>query len=102
MTYESQWVLTRIEGKESFLSYLNSKFNSIKTTKQNEKMCVTAELATHPESGNKPCIVLTQTADEVSRQACMFIESEGGKIKRIDLCLVPNASTANLSGEIPI
>lgn len=102
MTYESQWVLTRMEGKESFLSYLHSKFHIIKTTMQIENMSVTAELATHPESGNKPCIVLTQTTDEVSRQASMFIEIENGKIKRIDLCFVPNPSAAILSGDIPM
>ena len=35
-TYESQWVLMPITGKESFLNYLNLKFQAIKEAKKLE------------------------------------------------------------------
>ena len=43
--YKSQWVLTPIEGSKVFLSYLQSKFEAIKTAMQNGVMSVSAEIA---------------------------------------------------------
>ncbi len=99
--YESQWVLTPIEGKKLFLSYLNSKFQAIKSAMLKELMTVTAELALHPSMQNKPCIVLTQITGGGIRQVSLLIKMQLGKIKRIDVCFIPDPTEAELTGEFP-
>lgn len=99
--YESQWVLSPIEGKREFLSYLHSKFNAIKNAMQSQIMAVTAELASHPSMQNRPCIVLTQITPEGVRQVSVLIDIKERKIKRIDVCFIPDPTEAELTGEIP-
>lgn len=99
--YESQWVLTPIEGKKEFLSYLHSKFTAIKNAMQSQTMTVTAELALQPSMHNKPCIVLTQITSEEIRQVSVVIKIQERKIKRIDVCFIPDPTEAELTGEFP-
>ncbi len=99
--YESQWVLIPIEGKGEFLSYLQSKFTSIKTAMQSQIMTVTAEIALHPSMQNRPCIVLTQITTEGIRQVSLLIKIQERKIKRIDVCFIPDPTEAELTGEFP-
>lgn len=99
--YESQWVLTPIEGKVEFLSYLHSKFSSIKSAMQSQTMIVTAELALHPSMQNRPCIVLTQITSEGIRQVSVLIKIQERKIKRINVCFIPDPTEAKLTGEFP-
>lgn len=99
--YESQWVLTPIEGKEAFLSYIHSKFIAIKTAMQSQSMTVTAEIALHPSIQNRPCIVLTQITSEGIRQVSLLIKIQERKIKRIDVCFIPDPTEAKLTGEFP-
>lgn len=99
--YESQWVLTPIEGKTTFLSYLHSKFIAIKNTIRSQMMTVTAELAFVPSMQHRPCIVLTQITSEGVRQVSLLIEIKERKIKRIDVCFIPDPTEAELTGEIP-
>lgn len=100
-TYESQWVLTPIEGGQSFLNYLESKFKAIRRAMQYETMAVTAELALHPAIQHKPIIVLTQITSKGIRQVSILITVEQQKIKRIDVCFIPDPTEAELTGEIP-
>jgi hypothetical protein len=100
-TYESQWVLTPIEGSQTFLQYLESKFQAIKSAMQKETMTVTAELALHPAMQLKPIIVLTQITSEGIRQVSLLIKMEHEKIKRIDVCFIPDPTEAELTGEFP-
>lgn len=99
--YESQWVLTPIEGKKEFLNYLQSKFQAIKSAMQKEIMTVSAELALHPAMQRKPIIVLTQITGNGIRQVSLLIKIENEKIKRIDVCFIPDPSDAELTGEFP-
>ena len=99
--YESQWVLTPIEGKSEFLSYLHSKFTAIKKAMQSQTMTVTAEIALHPAMQNRPCIVLTQITSEGIRQVSVLINIQERKIKRIDVCFIPDPTEAELTGEFP-
>lgn len=99
--YESQWVLTPIEGKSEFLSYLHSKFTAIKTAMQSQTMTITAEIALHPAMQNRPCIVLTQITSEGIRQVSVLINIQERKIKRIDVCFIPDPTEAELTGEFP-
>jgi len=100
-TYESQWVLIPIEGKKEFLDYMQSKFQAIKSAMQQETMTVSAELALHPAIQNKPIIVLTQITGEGVRQVSLLIKIENEKIKRIDVCFIPDPTEAVLTGEFP-
>lgn len=99
--YESQWVLTPIKGKGKFLSYLQSKFIAIKTAMQLQTMTVTAEIALHPSMQNRPCIVLTQITSDGIRQVSLLIKTQERKIKRIDVCFIPDPTEAKLTGEFP-
>jgi hypothetical protein len=99
--YESQWVLTPIEGKREFLSYLHSKFTAIKIAMQSQTMTITAEIALHPSMQNRPCIVLTQITSEGIRQVSVLIKIQERKIKRIDVCFIPDPTEAELTGEFP-
>lgn len=101
LIYESQWVLTPIEGKKEFLSYLHSKFTAIKKAMQSQTMTVTAELALHPSMQNKPCIVLSQITEEGIRQVSILVNIQQSKIKRIDVCFIPDPTEAELTGEFP-
>ena len=100
-TYESQWVLMPIEGSQTFLKYLESKFQAIKTAMLKETMTVTAELALHPAMQRKPIIVLTQITSEGIRQVSLLIKIEQDKIQRIDVCFIPDPTEAELTGEFP-
>ena len=97
--YESQWVLTPIEAKREFLNYLQSKFRAIKSAMLKETMTVSAELALHPAIQRKPIIVLTQLTGEGIRKVSLLIKMEKGKLKRIDVCFIPDPSEAELTGE---
>jgi len=99
--YESQWVLTPIEGKGVFLSYLHSKFIAIKKAMQSQTMTVSAEIALHPSMQNRPCIVLTQITSQGIRQVSVLIKIQQSKIKRIDVCFIPDPTEAELTGEFP-
>ncbi len=99
--YESQWVLTPIEGKNNFLTYLKSKFTAIKKAMQSQIMTVTAEIAIHPSMQNRPCVVLTQISPEGIRQASVLIKIQNRKIKRIDVCFIPDPTEAEPTGEFP-
>ncbi len=101
LIYESQWVLTPIEGKREFLLFLQSKFTAIKTAMQSQTMTVSAEIASHPSLQNRPCIVLTQITSEGIRQVSVLIIIQKRKIKRIDVCFIPDPSEAELTGEFP-
>ena len=99
--YESQWVMSPIEGKGVFLSYLHSKFTLIKKAMRSHTMTVTAELAIHPSMQNRPCIILTQITSEGIRQVSVLVNVKDDKIKRIDMCFFPDPKEAELTGEIP-
>lgn len=99
--YESQWVFTPIKGRESFLNYLQAKFQAIKSASQDEIMSVTAEIAFHPDIRQEPIIVLTQITSKEIRQASVVISIENKKINRIDVCFIPDPRKAKLTGEFP-
>ena len=101
LIYESQWVLTPIEGKKEFLFYLNSKFSVITSAMKSELMTVTAELGSHPSMQNRPCIVLTQISTEGIIQVSILIKIQEGKINHIEVCFIPDPRDAELTGEFP-
>lgn len=110
VVYESQVVLTPLIGKEAVLDYLQGKMQTIK--KNRYKSDVFAEIGhCGSQDGNKvqvlsaetfrPCVLMAQgNPDEVL--ALVLLETEAGRIKRIDICTeVPHPSTAMRTGEYP-
>jgi hypothetical protein len=95
LVYESQWVLTPIEGKDDFLRYLESKFQAIKSAYNKQLLIIKAEVAYHPALSDKPIIILTQITLDRIQMASMIIEFDESKIKRIDLCFIPDPLEAN-------
>jgi len=99
--YESQWVLNPLVGKQQFLSYLNAKFSAIKKVRNTQVMTVSAEMAFHKDISERPCLILSQITNSGIRQVSVLVESVGNKVKRIDVCFIPDPSKALLTGEIP-
>lgn len=100
-TYESQWVISPLRGKENFLPYLKLKFQAISTEINNGEMQVSAELANHPDLQGKDCIVLTQTTKTEVLHVLIVIELHKKLISRIDICFIPDPETAILTGNQP-
>lgn len=100
-TYESQWVISPIRGKENFLPYLKLKFQAISTEINNGEMQVSAELANHPDLQGKDCIVLAQTTKTEVLHVLIVIELYEKLISRIDICFIPDPETAILTGNQP-
>lgn len=95
-TYESQHVFEPMNGKETFLEYINGKYNTIKRT----GALVYAEIGYYEDA---PCIIMAQ-GDKENKGALLFIEltSEGDKVKRMDMCgIAPNWSSAKRTHEYP-
>ncbi len=99
--YESQWALIPLQGKIRFITYLKAKFEAIKSEIKSGSMTVTAEIAHHPLISDRPCIVLTQKSETEFRQVTVLVNCSGEKLKRIDVCFIPDPAKAKLSGRIP-
>lgn len=110
VVYESQVVFSALIGKEAVFDYLQGKMQTIKKTRY--KSDVFAEIGyCGSQDGNKiqvlsvsdfqSCVLMAQgNPDEVI--ALVLLETEAGKIKRIDICTeVPHPSSAIRTGEYP-
>lgn len=92
--YESQNVLTPIEGKENLLYYLKNKFKRINELKS----IVFAEIGFLNDNS---CIILSQDEKE-NKSSLVLIEINNNLISRIDLCTVaPHWSSAKRTDEYP-
>ncbi|WP_299061719.1 hypothetical protein [uncultured Polaribacter sp.] len=95
--YESQNVLTPIEGKENLIDYLQNKFKIIKDTDN----LVFAEIGYLDTGKSKPCIILSQGNKE-NKGALILIKTKDNLITRIDICTVaPHWSSAIRTNEYP-
>lgn len=95
-SYESQAVLSAINGKNEFVDYIRPKLLTIK--KANAK--VYAELAELSAYGQNECVVVAQELKD-NLVATVYIKVSEGKITRLDMCLVPDPKTAKRSGIYP-
>ena len=110
VVYESQLVFDPLIGKKAVFDYLQGKMQTIKQTRY--KSDVYAEIGhCGSQDGNKvqvlsasafrPCVLMAQgNPDKII--ALILLETDAGKIKRIDLCTIaPHPSTATRTGEYP-
>jgi len=94
--YASQWVFEEIQSKQQFLDYIGPKLEAIKAS-GNRVWAELAELQTYPGG---PCLVMAQ-GDKSNISATVLVEVAGNKIKRLDMCFVPEPQSARGSGEYP-
>ena len=99
--YYSQWTTSQIVGKNNFLEYLQTKFDTIKGAMQSTLITLTAELAIHPGVNNRSCIALKQiSADGITLVLILLVNTDD-KISRIDSCYLPTANELIMTGECP-
>ncbi|MFC3162856.1 hypothetical protein [Ciceribacter thiooxidans] len=94
--YCSQAVLTELVGKDEFLGYMQAKLSTI--GKRADRPV--AELATLPTMMDRPCLVLSH--NDTGEPICTVLATvKGGRLSRVDLCLVPSPDMATRTGEVP-
>ena len=95
--YASQMVLSELASKAEFLEYLAGKLETLRKSPGR----VFAEMGTIRAYGRKgPCVILAQPAKE-DLVAIVLAKVAGGKLMRLDLCIVPSPQSASRSGEYP-
>ena len=95
--YESQKVLQPIESKQEFMDYIKAKLQIIASA----NVAVYAEMGTVAAYGRKqPCVVLAQNSKS-DLVALALAKMEEGKLKRLDLCIIPSPESAERSGNYP-
>ena len=96
-TYESQHVFQPLESKQAFLDYIRPKLITI----QQAKATVFAEMGTvSAYEKNQSCVILAQN-DRGNLVGLVLAKTDGNKLKRLDLCIVPPPQAAKRSGEYP-
>ena|SRR5665213_51963 len=94
--YASQWFYEEFQTKQAYLDYMTPKLVNIKAS----GFKVWAEMG-HTTYGNiGPCVVIAQLFKD-DLVAVVLVEVEGEKIKRLDMCFIPDPQTANRFGEYP-
>jgi hypothetical protein len=95
--YESQMVFQALESKQAFLEYIVPKLHTIRSS----NATVYAEMGTVAAYGkNQPCVILAQN-DKANLVALVLAKTDGDKLKRLDLCIVPPPQAAERGGEYP-
>ena len=95
--YESQAVFQALESKQAFLEYIIPK---LQTTRRSNAT-VYAEMGTVAAYGrNQPCVILAQN-DKANLVALVLAKTQGSKLSRLELCIVPPPQAAERSGEYP-
>lgn len=94
--YTSQAVLSDITNKEDFVAYIKPKLNTIKQS----NIPVYAELGCLNNSDVADCVLLAQSKKD-DLVATVLINMESGKIKQVNICIVPPPNTAKRTGVYP-
>ncbi len=95
--YTSQMVFDEIGSKQLYLDYIRPKLQTIQRT----KATVYAEMGTINVDGQShPCVILAQY-DKDNLVGLVFATVKSGKLKRLDLCIVPRPQHAVRTGEYP-
>ena len=95
--YESQAVFQALESKKAFLEYIILKLQTIRRS----NATVYAKMGTVAAYGkNQPCVILAQN-DKANLVALVLAKTQGSKLSRLELCIVPPPQAAERSGEYP-
>ena len=95
--YESQQVFRGIETKKEFLEYIVPKLQTIRDS----NATVFAEMGTVAAYGrNQACVILAQNS-KTNLVGLVLAKTDGNRLKRLDLCIVPSPQTAKRTGDYP-
>lgn len=94
--YESQTVLTPLNGKKEFIEYIRPKLSAIK----NSNAVVFAELAELDAYGQKDCVLIAQN-DKDNLLATVYAQVKENRIIRLDMCIAPDPKKALRTGVYP-
>lgn len=95
--YESQKVFSALKSKSEFLNYIVPKLKTIKES----GATVFAEMGLVSAYGREqPCVVLAQN-DRENLVGVVLARVDGGKLSRLDLCIIPPPQSAARSGDYP-
>ena len=94
--YSSQWVTAEITSKQEFLEYMGPKLVTIRQAGNR----VWAEMARLPSYPKGPCLVMAQGSED-NLIATLLVQVSAGRIKRADLCMIPDPRSAVRTGEYP-
>jgi len=95
-TYTSQSVLTDMVGKEAYLAFMATKFETMRKT----GVMPMVDLAHRPGYGHSLCAVLWQGTPPV-RQCLAYADVTEGRLKAIHLCVIPLPESARPLGLWP-
>lgn len=95
--YDSQAVFQPLESKQAFMDYIKPKLGTIR----HANATIFAELGRVTAYGREqPCVILAQNSPE-NLVGLVLANSEGGKLKRLNLYVVPPPQKAKRTGEYP-
>ena len=95
--YGSQRVLADVTSKAVFRTYFSLKLANLRESRRP----VFAELGRITAYGHEHCVILAQGRKE-NLVRLAFADVTDGFIRRIDLCIVPDAHEARRSGFYPV
>jgi len=96
-TYESQMVVQPIESKQAFLDYIRRKLKTI----ERKNATLFAEMAmVSAYFKYQPCVVVAQNERD-NLVGIVLARTEGSKLKRLDLCVIPPPQSAQRTGDYP-
>ena len=91
--YAAVWCPREIATKDDYLAYIIPRLERLKES----GVEVFAEMAALPTG---PCVVVAQ-GDKDTLTATVLVDVEDGKIRRLELCTVPDPYAAERTGEYP-
>lgn len=87
--YESQAVITPLKSKNEFIGYIRPKLAAIK----NSKTHVFAEIGHLDAYGHKECVLIASESDD-NLVAAVYAQVANDRIIRIDVCSIPDPTSA--------
>lgn len=100
IVYGSYWNGGIINGKETFLSYMNAKFSALKFAQSFKTISVNAELVKWKD---EPYVFLSQITEESIREVLISVHSVKDRMQHIWVNEVPDdREQIVLSGDIPM
>ena len=97
--YASQMVFEEITSRDDFLAYITPKLRTI----ADAGAIAYAEMAWDDSRGAaraEPCVVMAQN-DKDNLVATVLAEVGDGKIRRLDMCIIPPPTQMRRTGEYP-
>ncbi len=97
--WESQRRLSPLVGRDQIGNHLILRSNELSRVTESKRP-VAAIARIYGYRGEEPCLVIFQSS-ATSPDTVVFVESEGSKLLRVDLCVVPDPQSAEIAEDFP-